>query len=54
MESWSFYNTRMYMARKPPLFTVDSHKLEQEAREHLIRVATEGEFVRVNPRKVTP
>lgn len=34
----------MYMGRKAPLFTVDFQKLEQAAREHLIKVATEGMF----------
>ena len=41
---WSTYNIALYSAqRPPPLGTVDtSEKLEQMAREHLIKVASEG------------
>lgn len=41
---WSTYNVVLYHAqRPPPLGTVDTgEKLEQMAREHLVRVANEG------------
>ena len=41
---WSTYNIALYSTqRPPPLGTVDtSEKLEQMAREHLIKVASEG------------
>jgi len=41
---WSTYNIALYSTqRPPPLGTVDtSEKLEQLAREHLIKVASEG------------
>lgn len=41
---WSTYNIALYSTqRPPPLGTVDTgDKLEQMAREHLIKIATEG------------
>ena len=41
---WSAYNVTLYSAqRPPPLGTVDTaEKLEKLAREHLIKVASEG------------
>jgi lactate 2-monooxygenase len=45
---WSPYSITLYSAqRPPPLGTVDTDKkLEQLAREHLIKVASEGSRVR--------
>jgi hypothetical protein len=41
---WSSYSKELYASSAPPLGTVDLQKLEDAAREHLIKVANEGEL----------
>jgi len=44
---WSSYSKELYASSAPPLGTVDLQKLEDAAREHLIKVANEGAFMYV-------